>query len=125
MNLMSIAGIDGNISEDEKNVIVNIAQDLGLTEEEFDKCIGIWQNVDETKLETIVPDSVDEAYQFLKNMVLVMMIDGEIDENERAYIAGRKRGSSPDSAHPGRRSRASERNRDCPCRIRWGNGRSV
>ena len=88
VNLMSIAGIDGNISEDEKNVIVNIAQDLGLTEEEFDKCIGIWQNVDETKLETIVPDSVEEAYQFLKNMVLVMMIDGEIDENERAYIAG-------------------------------------
>ena len=31
INLMSIAGIDGNISEEEKNVIIKIAQDMGLT----------------------------------------------------------------------------------------------
>lgn len=88
VNLMSIAGIDGNISEAERNVIIKIAQDFGLTEADFDACIEAYQQIDETKLETIVPDDDEDKYEFLKNMVLVMMVDGEIDENERAYIAG-------------------------------------
>lgn len=88
VNLMSIAGVDGKFTEEEKNAIIGIAVDLGLTEEEFDACIETWENTDETNLETVVPESVDEAYQYLKNMVYMMMIDGEIDENERAYIAG-------------------------------------
>lgn len=88
VNLMSIAGIDGNISEEEKNVIIKIAQDMGLTEDDFNTCIEAWQQTDESKLETIVPDDDDDKYEFLKNMVLVMMVDGEIEDNERAYIAG-------------------------------------
>ena len=88
INLMSIAGIDGNISEEEKNVIINIAQNLGLTENDFNTCVEAWQQIDESKLETIVPDNQEDAYEFLKNMVLVMMVDGEIDDNERAYIEG-------------------------------------
>lgn len=88
VNLMSIAGIDGNIADEEKNVIIGIAQNLGLTENDFDACLESWQQIDETNLETIVPESAEERYEFLKNMVLVMMVDGEIDENERAYIAG-------------------------------------
>lgn len=88
VNLMSIAGIDGNISEEERNVIIKIAQGFGLTEADFDACIEAYQQVDESELETIVPQDAEERYEFLKNMVLVMMVDGEIDENERAYIAG-------------------------------------
>lgn len=88
INLMSIAGIDGNISEEEKNVIIKIAQDMGLTEDDFNTCIEAWQQTDESKLETVVPDDDDDKYEFLKNMVLVMMVDGEIEDNERAYIAG-------------------------------------
>ena len=88
INLMSIAGIDGNISDEEKNVIIKIAQDMGLTEDDFNTCIEAWQQTDESKLETIVPDDDDDKYEFLKNMVLVMMVDGEIEDNERAYIAG-------------------------------------
>ena len=71
INLMSIAGIDGNISDEEKNVIIKIAQDMGLTEDDFNTCIEAWQQTDESKLETIV-----------------MLVDGEIEDNERAYIAG-------------------------------------
>ena len=88
VNLMSIAGIDGNVSESEKNVIIKIAQNFGLTEADFDACIEAYQQIDETKLETIVPEDDEDKFEFLKNMVLVMMVDGEIDENERAYIAG-------------------------------------
>jgi len=88
VNLMSIAGIDGNISEEEKNVIIKIAQNLGLTENDFNTCIEAWQQIDESELETIVPEDDNDKYEFLKNMVLVMMVDGEIDEKERIYIAG-------------------------------------
>ena len=88
INLMSIAGIDGNISDEEKNVIFKIAQDFDLTEDDFNTCIEAWQQTDESKLETIVPEDDDDKYEFLKNMVLVMMVDGEIEDNERAYIAG-------------------------------------
>lgn len=88
VNLMSIAGIDGNISEEEKNVIIKIAQNLGLTENDFNTCLEAWQQIDESELETIVPEDDDDKYEFLKNMVLVMMVDGEIDEKERIYIAG-------------------------------------
>ena len=88
VNLMSIAGIDGNVSESEKNVIIKIAQNFGLTEADFDACIEAYQQIDETKLETIVPEDDEDKFEFLKNMVLVMMVDGEIDENERASIAG-------------------------------------
>lgn len=88
VNLMSIAGIDGNISEEEKNVIIKIAQDMGLTENDFNTCIEAWKQIDESELETIVPEDDEDKYEFLKNMVLVMMVDGEIDDNERAYIAG-------------------------------------
>lgn len=88
VNLMSIAGIDGNIEDAERNVIIKIAQDLGLTEADFEACIEAYQQIDESELETIVPEDDDDKYEFLKNMVLVMMVDGEIDDNERAYIAG-------------------------------------
>ena len=88
VNLMGIAGIDGNISDEERNIIIKIAQNLGLSEEDFDACIEEWKRLDESKLETIVPDDAEDRYEFLKNMVLVMMADGEIEQNERAYIAG-------------------------------------
>ena len=88
VNLMSIAGIDGNISDEEKTVIFKITQDLGLTEEDFEICIEAWKAVDESQLETAVPESDEEKYNYLKNMVLVMMVDGEIEDNERQYIMG-------------------------------------
>lgn len=88
VNLLCVAGIDGNISDEERNVIIKIAQNLGLTEDDFDLCIDIWKKTDESELETVVPENDDDKFEFLKNLVLVMMVDGEIDDNERAYIAG-------------------------------------
>lgn len=88
VNLLCVAGIDGNISDEERNVIIKIAQNFGLTEDDFNFCINIWKKTDESKFETIVPENDDDKFEFLKNLVLVMMVDGEIDYNERAYIAG-------------------------------------
>lgn len=88
VNLLCVAGIDGNITDDERNVIIDIAQSLDLTEDDFELCIDIWKKTDESEYETIVPEDDDDKFDFLKNLVLVMMVDGEIDDNERTYIAG-------------------------------------
>jgi uncharacterized tellurite resistance protein B-like protein len=34
-----------------------------------------------------MPEAEEDRIAFLKNMTLLMMIDGEIDENERQYIS--------------------------------------
>jgi uncharacterized membrane protein YebE (DUF533 family) len=39
INLIAIANIDGNITESEKQLIFDIADHLGLTDDEFDVCV--------------------------------------------------------------------------------------
>lgn len=87
VNLMSIAYADGTITEDENNVLVKIAQDLGLTEEEFNMCIEHWKNTAEEELPIAVPETDDEQVAYMKHFALVMMVDGEIDEKEREFLA--------------------------------------
>ena len=87
INLLSIAYADGSITEEEKNLICNISDNLGLTNEEFNHCLATWQETDEDILKVSMPEAEEDRIAFLKNMTLLMMIDGEIDENERQYIA--------------------------------------
>lgn len=87
VNLMSIAYSDGNITEDENNILVKIAQDLDLTEEEYDSCIDYWKKTDEENIPIAVPESDEEQIEFLKHFAIVMMIDGQIADKERLYLA--------------------------------------
>ena len=86
INLLSIAYADGGITEEEKNLICNISDNLGLTNEEFNHCLATWQETDEDILRVSMPEAEEDRIAFLKNMTLLMMIDGEINENERQYI---------------------------------------
>ena len=87
VNLISIAYADGNVSEDEKNILVRIAQDLDLTQEDFDNCIEHWKKTEEKDLPISVPESDEEQIAFLKHFALVMMIDGQIADKEKAFLA--------------------------------------
>ena len=87
INLLSIAYADGSITEEEKNLICNISDHLGMTNEEFNHCLATWQETDEDLLKVSMPEAEEDRIAFLKNMTLLMMIDGEIDENERQYIS--------------------------------------
>ena len=79
-NLISLASIDGEISENEKNFIVKTAQIFGLTQEEFNQCFK-----DSDNLVIEVPKSDDDKVEYLKNVVVMMMADGHIDEKEREF----------------------------------------
>ena len=86
VNLMSIAYADGEITQEENNLLINIAQALDLTEEEFDICVEHWKNTDENDLPISIPETEDEQIEYLKHFTLVMMIDGTIQEKEKEYL---------------------------------------
>lgn len=86
VNLMSIAYADGQITQEENNILVNIAQHWDLTEEEFNDCIEYWKQTEEKDIPIAVPENEDEGVAFLKDFTLVMMIDGEIEENEQQFL---------------------------------------
>ena len=87
VNLIAVAAIDGKITDEEKDTIYAIAQSLGATDEEFELCVN---TAEETKNKgTVVievPETDEEKTYFLKNLTLMMMVDGEISEHEEQYI---------------------------------------
>ena len=85
VNLISIAMIDGSIAEEEKNLIFQIASDLGLTKDEFQQCIDISQKA-KNKVVYEVPEGDSDRLALLKNLTLMMMIDGRITARERQYL---------------------------------------
>lgn len=84
-NLISIASLDGNIDDHEKALLFNIADGLGLTDEEFNQCLDYFKEGRNQAL-CVVPETDEEKTNFLKNLTTMMMIDGEIDDNEREYV---------------------------------------
>lgn len=86
VNLMSIAFADNTITDEENNLLIDIAQHLGLTKEEFNICIEHWLRIEEDSLPIAIPESKEDQIAFLKNFTLVMMIDGEIADNEKQYL---------------------------------------
>ena len=87
VNLISIAYADGSITQNEHELLEHIAQRWDLTEEEFNNCVEYWKGTDEADIPIAVPEDDDEGVAFLKDFTLLMMIDGEIEENEKKYLA--------------------------------------
>ena len=87
VNLMSIAYADGEIADEEKDVVINIAQELDLTEEEFGLCFEHWKNTEEENIPIAIPESDDEQVEFLKHFTLVMMADGTMEDSEKEHLA--------------------------------------
>lgn len=87
VNLMSIAMSDGTMAENEKDLLFEIAKDFGLSQEEFDQCLKVsQQSLEQGKVIFEVPETDDLKIAYLKNLTLMMMIDGKIDEYEEKYI---------------------------------------
>lgn len=87
INLMNLACTDGKISEQELQVIGNIAQAYGLTKEEYDRCADTCNEC--LKKGTVVmeiPKNDEDKATFIKNLVFTMMADGVISDSERDYV---------------------------------------
>lgn len=85
INLISIANLDGKITDEEKLLLYSIADSLGVTDEEFENCVKT-STASPDKVIYAVPETDEEKTYFLKNLTTMMMIDGVIDEKEKQYI---------------------------------------
>lgn len=78
-NLIMLALADGKATESELAVIAGIAAREHLTQEELDNLINNPDSVHIT-----LPDDEATRQRYLKDMVQLMMIDGDLDDTELA-----------------------------------------
>lgn len=78
-NLVMLASADERITDSEMAVLLAVASREKLTPEEFNKVIDDPDSVDIT-----LPEDEDTKLAYLRDMVAMMMIDGDLDEHEMA-----------------------------------------
>lgn len=78
-NLVAIAAADGSLDDDEIDLITNLCTKVGLTNEDIKR---IFERPD--SIPFIIPDSYNERLEQFYDLVLVMMINGDIHEKEFA-----------------------------------------
>lgn len=78
-NLISIAAADGHFDEKERDLIYAIADRMGVTAEEVTDVM-----IDPSEIDFHVPDSDDEKLELVFDLIQLMMINGSMDEEEKA-----------------------------------------
>jgi uncharacterized tellurite resistance protein B-like protein len=76
-NLIALAASDGEIDKNELDLIFKIGARVGLSNDELSRII---ERPDSISFK--IPDSFGDRIEQLHDMVLIMMIDGELHENE-------------------------------------------
>ena len=78
-NLVMLAASDGRLTDSEMAVLLAVASRENITPEQFNEVIDNPDSVTIT-----LPDDEDTKLAYLRDMVVMMMIDGELDEQEMA-----------------------------------------
>ena len=78
-NLVMLASADEKITDSEMAVLVAVASRENITPEEFNKVID-----DPDSVNITLPEDEETKLAYLRDMVAMMMIDGELDEQELA-----------------------------------------
>lgn len=78
-NLVAVAVADGKLEESELAALAVVMEGRGINPEYLERCIKNPKGIDFVK-----PKSHEKKIEYLKDMVCLMMCDGEIDEKEIA-----------------------------------------
>lgn len=78
-NLIMLALADGKATESELALIASIASREELTQEQLNHLI---EHPDTVHIE--LPENDEQKLQYIQDMVALMMIDGDLDDNELA-----------------------------------------
>ena len=78
-NLVMLASADERITDSEMAVLIAVATRENLTPEEFNKVMD-----DPDSVNITLPEDEETKLAYLRDMVAMMMIDGELDEQELA-----------------------------------------
>lgn len=83
-NLVNLAAADAKFTDEEIDFLVDHANKYNIPSEEFDTAIaGIREGV----VEVAIPDTHDDRVMLLKEMIKLMVVDGEMDEMEKVLCA--------------------------------------
>jgi uncharacterized tellurite resistance protein B-like protein len=78
-NLVLLASADDRFTDSELAVLLAVASRENITPEEFNKVID-----DPDSVSITLPEDEETKLAYLRDMVAMMMVDGELDENELA-----------------------------------------
>ena len=78
-NLVAVAFADGKLEKTEIAALATIMARDGLTPADFERCV---KNPESIKF--LPPESPEQRVVYLRDMVLLMMCDGDIDDRELA-----------------------------------------
>ena len=78
-NLVMLASADERLTDSEMAVLLAVASRENMTPDEFNKVIE-----DPDSVTITLPEDEDTKLAYLRDMVAMMMIDGELDEQELA-----------------------------------------
>ena len=78
-NLVMLAAADGHVTDSEMAVLLAVASRENITPEEFNKVID-----DPDSVNITLPEDEETKIAYLRDMVAMMMVDGELDEQEMA-----------------------------------------
>ncbi len=78
-NLVMLAAADGHLTDSEMAVLLAVASRENITPDEFNKVMD-----DPDSVNITLPEDEDSKLAYLRDMVAMMMIDGELDEQELA-----------------------------------------
>ena len=78
-NLVLLASADDRFTDSELAVLLAVASRENITPEEFNKVID-----DPDSVSITLPEDEEIKLAYLRDMVAMMMVDGELDENELA-----------------------------------------
>ena len=81
-NLVMLAAADGHLTDSELAVVLAVASRENITPEEFDQVVD---NPDSVTI--ALPEDEDTKLAYLRDMVALMMIDGELEEQEASSMA--------------------------------------
>jgi uncharacterized tellurite resistance protein B-like protein len=76
-NLFLVAAADGDLTEREEEFLREVADNLGLAPSDIDHILSNHKDLD-----FIIPEDEEERFFSLKNLVYMMVIDGEIQDSE-------------------------------------------
>jgi uncharacterized tellurite resistance protein B-like protein len=78
-NLVMLAAADDRLTDSEMAVLLAVASRENITPDDFNKVID-----DPDSVHIVLPEDEDTKLSYLRDMVAMMMIDGELDEQEMA-----------------------------------------
>ena len=76
-NLVMLAAADGKVTDSELAVLLAVASRENITPDEFNRVIE-----DPDSITIDLPEDEDIKLAYLRDMVALMMVDGELDEQE-------------------------------------------